>query len=178
MNLIELLISFNKNNENFEDIYSHFKVKIDFLISSFQIEVYKSDLLSFLWQLIKKINISNFKSEQALYTYISVSLKNHCMNLYSKQSRNNKIIYNSILTNFEIDKNNSCNCMDNSSLIFDDLISKLSENQKKVITMRYKYCFSDCEIANALNISRQAVYKSRKFALTSLQKTCKLSFCY
>lgn len=138
---------------------------------SFNIELYRNDILLFLWQLIKKINISDFKSEQALYSYISISLKNYCINLYNKHHKNNRVTYNSILTDIEIARNFSYNPIDNSSLIFDDLIVNLSDRQKKVITMRYKYCLSDCEIASSLRISRQAVYKNRIAALNKLHKT-------
>ncbi|WP_143317833.1 sigma factor-like helix-turn-helix DNA-binding protein [Clostridium sp. HBUAS56017] len=168
MRLIELLINSDKN---FDAIYSRFNKKIEFLTMSFQLELYKNDIVLFLWQLTKKINISNFKSEEELYKYISVSLKNYCINIYYKQAKNKNVTYNSMLTNIEIDKKYSCNPMDNSSLAFDELISSLSDKQKKVITMRYKYCLSDCEIANFLSISRQAVYKSRKSALSILEKT-------
>lgn len=170
MNLIELLIHSDKN---FEAIYLRFKKKVEFLVVSFRIELYKNDISLFLWRLTKKINTSDFKSEEELYSYISISLKNYCINIYNKQTKNNIIIYNSVLTNIEIDKNYFYNSIDNSSFGFDELISSLSEKQKKVITMRYKYCLSDCEIANCLSISRQAVYKSRKSALSSLQKTYK-----
>lgn len=75
MNLTELIAYSKKDNKNFKIIYSRFKKKIDFLVMSFNIELYRNDILLFLWQLIKKINISDFKSEQALYSYISISLK-------------------------------------------------------------------------------------------------------
>ncbi|MCR3761734.1 sigma-70 family RNA polymerase sigma factor [Clostridium felsineum] len=174
MNLCELIVNLKDDNQNFEIIYSRFKKKIDFLIGSFGIGLYKNDILIFFWQLIKKISISNFKYEQALYSYISVSLKNHCINIYNKYHKNNRIIYSSIITNIEIDKNFSYRAIENSSLIFDDLIENLSDKQKKVITMRYKYCFSDYEIASYLSISRQAVHKNRVAALNKLYKT----LCY
>lgn len=176
MNLTELIICTKENNKNFEAIYLKFKKKINFLVMSFNIELYKNDLLLFLWQLIKKTNISNFKSEQAIYAYISIALKNHCISIYHNQYKNSKISYNSILTNIEIDKNCSYNYIANSLFVFNDLISNLSEKQKKIITMRYKYCLSDCEIATSLNISRQAVFKNRKAALNKLQKTYKRFF--
>ena len=170
MSLTEQLVNFNKNNNNFDNIYLLFKKRIDFLILSFHIESYKNDLTLFLWQLLKKIQIDNFSSEKALYSYINVSLKNHCMNIYRKISKE-KITFNSELTDIEIDKSTSYNPIDNSSIIFDDLIASLSDHQKQIITMRYKYCLSDSEIASSLNISRQAVYKNRKLALSKLQKS-------
>lgn len=171
MNLTELITYSKDTNENFEIIYSKFEKKINFWVMSFNIELYRNDLLLFLWQLIKKINISDFKSEQVLYSYIAISLKNYCINIYNKHHKNNRITYNSMLTDIEIDKNFSYNPIENSSLVFDDLIVNLSDKQKKVITMRYKYCFSDCEIARSLNISRQAAYKNRMTALNKLHKT-------
>lgn len=173
MKLNKRVICSRCSNENFEDIYLKFKKKINFLVMSFNIELYKNDLLLFLWQLIKKTDISNFKSEQALHAYISIALKNHCISIYHNQSKNSKICYNSILTNIEMDKNCSYNYMDNSIFVFSDLISSLSAYQKKIITMRYKDCLSDFEIATSLNISRQAVFKNRRAALNKLQETYK-----
>ncbi|MDS0527218.1 botulinum neurotoxin transcription-activating sigma factor BotR [Clostridium sp. SHJSY1] len=170
MNLTELILCTN-NKENFQDIYLKFKNRIDFLTKSFNLDLYQNDLILFLWQLIKKINLSDFKSEEALYSYIHISLKNYCINLYHKYHKNNKVTYNSILTNIEIDKNLSYTNIDNASFIFDELIVGLSDKQKKVITLRYKYCLSDTEIANSLNISRQAVYKNRIAALNKLHNT-------
>jgi len=171
MSLTEQLVYFNNNNNNnFDTIYDLFSKRINFLVISFHIESYKNDLTLFLWQLLKKIQLDNFNSDKALYAYINTSLKNCCMNIYRKTSKE-KVTFNSELTDIEIDKSTSYNPIDNSSIIFDDLISNLSDHQKKIITMRYKYCLSDSEIADSLNISRQAVYKNRKLALNKLQKS-------
>ncbi|GKX68350.1 sigma factor-like helix-turn-helix DNA-binding protein [Inconstantimicrobium mannanitabidum] len=171
MNLTEMILCSRDNDKNFDDIYFRFKKKIEFLVESFNIKLYKNDVILFLWQLTKKINVSNFKSEQMLQAYISVSLKNYCISIYNKHCKNNKIIYNSVLTNIEIDQNYNDNSIEDSSLAFDDLIINLSDKQKEVITMRYKYCLSDDEIARSLNISRQAVYKNRIAALNKLHET-------
>ncbi|SMC29110.1 toxin-associated regulator BotR [Clostridium acidisoli DSM 12555] len=171
MNLTELIADSKANHKYFEIICSKYSKKINFLVKSFNIELYRNDLLLFLWQLIKKINSSDFKSEQALHSYINISLKNYCINLYNKYHKNNRITYNSLLTDIEIDKNFSYNTIDNSSLIFDDLIVNLSEKQKKIIIMRYKYCLTDYEIASSLHVSRQAVHKNRVAALNKLHKS-------
>lgn len=156
---------------DFNIIYTKLEKKIDFLVVSFHIELYKNDILLFLWQLIKKINFSNFNTEKMLYSYMSISLKNYCIKLYNKNIKNNNIIYNSEITNIELDKNSyDHTLLDNSSLIFDDLVSSLPKKQRDILTMRYKYCLSDLEIAQSLHISRQAVHKNRLRALNSLKK--------
>ena len=74
------------------------------------------------------------------------------------------------MTDIELEKYSSAN-LDNSWLIFNDLIQELTDNQKKIIFLRYGYCFSDKEIADYLNISRQAVYKNRNIALNKITKS-------
>ena len=167
MNLIELINYSNKYN-NFDIIYSKFKKQLNYLIHSFNLEIYQNDLLLFLWQLIKKIDCNNFKSEKAIYSYINISLKHCCINFYKKNLKENYILYDSDITNLQIEKNNLSNNFYESNLIFNDLISYLPEKQQKIIYLRYKECLSDSQIASLLNISRQAVHKSRTYALNKL----------
>jgi len=49
------------------------------------------------------------------------------------------------------------------------MISNLTDTQRKIIIYRYKYCFSDTEISELLNISRQAVHRNRTKALDQLK---------
>ena len=163
MNLSELI----KYND-FNKVYLIFKKQIDLLSINFNIEIYKNDIFLFLWNLTKKINTNNFKSEKALYGYIYISLKRYCISIHNKNKHDNVIIYDSNITNIEIEKLKYSQSLNTSSLIFDDLISHLPNKQKKIINMRYKQCLSDSEIASILNISRQAVHKNRCSALNKL----------
>lgn len=170
MNLIDIITYYKKTNE-FDIVYSEFKKQIRFLIKSFNIELYENDIFLFLWNIIEKIEVDNFNHEKALYTYIYKALKNQCLNIYKKQCKDKVIIYDSSITNNIIDGQSFYNLNDNYNIIFNNLISCLSKNQKKIINLRYKFGLSDIEIADILLISRQAVYKNRKLALSKLQNS-------
>lgn len=168
-NLKELIDLFQKDLIDFELVYLNFKDKINYLCYSFNIDNYKNDLLVFLWKITSNIDLTNFKSDICLYSYISKSLKRYCISLYHKEVNNEKIIYSSQMTNIEIDKTSYYSILDNSSFVFESLISNLSKKQRLIIILRYEYCFSDNEIAKELKISRQAVYKIRILALKNLR---------
>lgn len=171
IDLKKLLSLFQKGITDFDPIFFYFKPKLNSLSRRFNIAFYKNDLLIFLWQLTSKIDLSKFNCEQALNSYISLSLKRYCISLYHKQVKDNTVMYNSTIANIEIDKDSSYLPIDESLLIFNDLIRNLSETQKNIIILRYAHCFSDNDIANQLNISRQAVCKSRKLALNKIKKS-------
>ena len=171
MDLLKSSIQKYKDNLiDFDIIYLYFSKRIDYLCKSFNLIYYKNDLTLFLWLLIKKIDIHNFLSDSELDNYIFISLKNYCKNLYKKTTlTQNKESY---FTPKYYEKDTESYDLENvSSICFTDLISFLPKKQKLIINLRYKYCLSDIEIANTLNISRQAVYKSRLIALTSLRQS-------
>ena len=165
-NIIELY----KNDEcNFTDLLSYLKPTIKIILSKYSFKILEEDLISYLWSLIENLNIHNFINDKALYSYIYVSLNNYCKSILAPKRKFN-ILYDSNMTDIELEKYSSAN-LDNSWLIFNDLRQELPDNQKKIIFLRYGYCFSDKEIADYLNISRQAVYKNRNIALNKITKS-------
>lgn len=171
IHLKELLSSFQKEVTDFDPVLIYFKSKLNSLSRGFNLDIYKSDLLVFLWQITSNIDLSKFDSDRSLSSYISLSLKRCCISLYHKQVTDKKVMYNSSLTDIELDKNYSYVPTDESLLIFNDLIYNLPQKQKNIITLRYDHCLSDNEIANQLNISRQAVCKNRNLALNKIKKS-------
>lgn len=57
-----------------------------------------------------------------------------------------------------------------SDILFNDLISSLNTNQKKIIFYRFYLQLSSIEIAKKLNISRQAVNRTQRTALKNLKQ--------
>lgn len=171
MKSLKTLIQSYQNEEiEFTEIINYFSKTVNILSSQFKVNNSKWDINSYLWEVSKKINVNNFNCDRALYSYIYKSLFTYCLSLLNN-SKKIKIIYNSEVTDLSLDLLNYEDCYEiDSPIIFDNLVSVLSRTQKEIVTLRYKYCFSDSEIAEQLNISRQAVYKSRKNALNRLTK--------
>lgn len=172
MSSLKILISSYQNNEiEFTPIINYFSKTVNSLSFQFKLNSYEWDINSYLWEVLSKIKVDNFTNDKALYSYIYKSLFTYCLS-HLNNSKKIKIIYNSEVTDLNLDLLNYSNCYEvDSPIIFDNLVSVLSNTQKEIITLRYKYCFSDNEIAEQLNISRQAVHKNRKIALNKLTKS-------
>lgn len=167
--LHQLIKHFQKTNE-FDEVYHLYEKKIYFLSKSFNIEEYQSDLFYNLWILAKKVDLNKLTDDKSLGFYIFKSLKNYSINYYNKKKLESRVIYNSEVTSIEIDKSTTCP-FDDSHLIFNDMTKHLSsEKQINIINLRYLNGLSDIEIADKLNISRQAVHKSRLCALKTLKQ--------
>lgn len=168
--LYELILNFKKNN-SFDDIYHFYEKKILHLCRKFKIEEYQSDIFFYLWVIVKKIDLYILNTDSLINAYISKSLKNHAINYYNKKKHDNLIMYNTEITSIEIDKHNQFD-FDDSLLMFNDMVKDiLSDKQMNIINLRYLKCLSDIEIADKLNISRQAVHKNRLTALSNLKKS-------
>ena len=170
-NIICLIDEFQNNIIEFDEIYNYFEKYITTLSLKFKLNLYINDLLIKLWLLCNKIKLINFKSTEQLDCYIKYSLKRTAINLYNTEKRQNRINFNSNI--IELNSNIISNSLhfNDSNIIFDDLISNLTEQKKIIIKLRYKDGLSDSEIAKLINISRQAVYKNRLSALNSIKQT-------
>ena len=96
-------------------------------------------------------------------------LKNEAIKIYNIRKKINSVIYDSNQIEIYFNSEN-LKCKEVSNLIFYDLISKLSERQKRIIDMKYRLNLTDVEISTILNISRQAVNKNKRVALKVLYK--------
>lgn len=169
INLKNLIKLYKQGEVDFGDLLEPIMPTIKIISSKYSFKVLEEDLITFLWQLLEKVSIENFINDKVLYSYIYISLNNFCKSTLAPKTKFN-IIYNSNMSDIELEKESSSQ-LDDSWIIFNNLIQDLPDNQKKIIYLRYGYCFSDKEIADYLNISRQSVHKNRNVALNKITKS-------
>lgn len=127
----------------------------------------KSELTLHLLKIINKIPLEqpNFKDDKFIIAYIKTSIKNHFCLLYSNQKKYDSIVEASV-HNKQVEQHTI-----NSNLIFYDLIKILNPKEKIIFEKKFLYNYTNTEIANYLNVSRQNVQICIKRALIKLQKT-------
>lgn len=164
-NLIELYKKGEK--ESIVDIIDIFNPLLNKFKRDSYYEDIENELILFLITLLNKISDDKktFLEDKYAFSYIHKSLKNKYIDLntngyllYNKET-NNDLIFN--YKGYEDSFNN---------IIFHDMIKDLSISEKNIINKRYVYNLSEADIARELNISRQAVHKTHKRALTKLKK--------
>lgn len=168
---IKLLIEeANADLKKFDEIYMYYEKKINYLINSFKIQEYNSELILKLCHIINNNKILKFNSDIEIDNYIYISLKNYCITLYNKQKKEKAIYYNSDMLDIELNKIHYY--FDHSApiFIFEELIHTLSPKQQQILSLKYKDGFSDIEISKQLKISRQAVHKNILKSLNILNK--------
>ncbi len=162
--LKEDIEEFNKGNkEVFLDILNRFTSYIK--LCSYKLSYYcaETDLIIYLFKLMPKIDLSNFESDKYIIGYIKKCIRNMSITLYKKNENYSFVTYdNDIL-------DNSIAYIQEFPADIEGMISNLTDTQRKIIIYRYKYCFSDTEISELLNISRQAVHRNRTKALAQLK---------
>jgi len=162
--LKEDIEAFNKGNkEVFLDILNRFTSYIK--LCSYKLSYYcaETDLIIYLFKLMPKIDLSNFESDKYIIGYIKKCIRNMSITLYKKNENYSFVTYdNDIL-------DNSIAYIQEFPADIEGMISNLTDTQRKIIIYRYKYCFSDTEISELLNISRQAVHRNRTKALDQLK---------
>lgn len=132
-----------------------------------------SDLIINLIEIVKNIPIfknEDMKKEECIVGYISNSLRYK----YIKLSKKHSHIYNieTELTEGTMygELNNSVESNVENRIVINNALDKLSKKQKYIIQKIFEYGYKDSEIARELNISRQAVYKTKKKVLEKLKK--------
>lgn len=142
----------------------------------------KQDLILFLLELTKDIDVSKFPVDNSfgLNRYICVSIKNEFYKLANKntEEKNHRFEFND-----EIANKNPFKILDSQPDIkvnieletikafeLEEALNLLSTQQKNVIVYKYIYGFSDAEIGEIFNISRQAVNRLKIRAFEILKK--------
>lgn len=175
MSLYEVI---TKSQQGDSEAILHILNKFDITLNKFarQLEYpeAKTDLTITLITSIKSFDKSKFSvdSEGQLINYIYSILKNKKIDLH--RARINKIkeinldlqIYNPIDTKVSID----------DTLLVKDLLSELTPRQQEIMTLKFIHGYKESEIAKALQISRQAVYKLKVKSLNTLRSKL-LVFC-
>ncbi|MGL4875390.1 MAG: sigma factor-like helix-turn-helix DNA-binding protein [Clostridium sp.] len=155
---------------NFDEVYERYQKTINFLLIKYSIKDFESELLEHLWRFTLKINITEFQDLQSLDNCVFITLKNISINIFKRETLHNSrflCIYDEHTS--VINKTSTIDSiLDN--LNYESIILLLNPREKSIIDYKFKDCLSDIEIANLLNISRQAVHKSIKKSLLKLKK--------
>lgn len=167
--LLEKIIIFQDNEPNFINIFSYFNSKIKYLAYKLRYPEAETDLIIYLYELLKLLNTNRFKNDQEIIAYINRCLKNKSIFLYKKVFKDKELL--SFTSETEIlDVINISDINDDyADVRFKDLISSLKPKQKQITFYKYYMQFSDIEIAKMLKISRQAVNKTQRLALRNLK---------
>lgn len=157
------------NIDNFDEVYERYKKNINFLLKKYNIENFETELLEHLWKFTLKININEFQDIQSLDNYVFITLRNKSINIFKRE-----IVHNSrFLCVYDENKSfiNKISTIDSilDDLNYENITKSLKPREKSIIDYKFKHCLSDIEIANLLNISRQAVHKSIKKSLLKFQ---------
>ncbi|SHH41981.1 sigma-70 family RNA polymerase sigma factor [Tepidibacter thalassicus] len=162
----------NGNKESMMLIINKFNLLIKKYSKKLNYDGAYSDLIINLIEIIKNIPIyenKNIKREECIIKYISSSLKYK----YIKLSKKYKNIYVSEIELNEkitVSKNQTENTIEIKFLL-NEFLDKLSNRQRYILQKIYIYGYTESEIAKKLQISRQAVNKTKKKALKKLQNS-------
>nr|ABY56327.1 P21 [Clostridium botulinum] len=171
-NLFFLMNTLKDDNEKFKKIYMNYKDLIDIFTTKYNLSENYNDILNHFWIILKKADLNKFNTEDDLNKYISKCLKRYCLSICMKKNRAKKIIYNSEITDINLNLIQD-NCFNDIEFEFKDLISILPNPQKNIIYMKFFKDMKDIEIAKKLKISRQSVYKNKNLALEKLKPILK-----
>lgn len=146
--------------ENFNPLIQKYKRKLNY-------EEAETDLIISLIELLLTLNLNNFikYNDGAIIKFISNSIRNKSIDLFRKFILNKK---DALELNLDI-IDDGCKEDINDKIFIKDLLKVLSKRQKFIIQEKYLKSNTDVEISNLLNISRQAVNKSKNESLKILR---------
>ncbi|MBQ3547862.1 MAG: sigma-70 family RNA polymerase sigma factor [Clostridia bacterium] len=150
----------------FFQVFEEFKHLIVFLGNKLGYEDAQSELTLFFIELLYSIKLSKFPTDDGdeLHRYIAVSIKNKYISLSMAKVKSNK---------FENHLFEECYGITDSfdkNICMSQAIKKLNDAQRLIFFYHYIYGFSINEIAERLNISRQAVNKTKNRILGILRE--------
>ena len=99
------------------------------------------------------IKLSTLKDNSKFRSWIFTILKNECSNINKSLARNREVS----LEKFDNILEDSLNSNSESDINFEQMISKLSEDEKKLLRMKFKENFSNMEIAEEIGIPYNTV---------------------
>jgi len=167
-NLKELLILANSSRDHasLQCIIEKFQPIIRKYSRQLNYDGAESDLVIFLLELIfeSKLCCMKFYSEGELVNFIVRSLHNKKVDIYRKHSLRFEEVHIASVpeAKYQFD-------FEDMVCLYDVLLT-LSERQRTVIVKKYFYGYSDAEIAQRFQISRQAVNKIKLKAIRALYK--------
>lgn len=145
----------------FPQIYSEFERLIYHYSRKLDSEDARQELTVFLIELLYKID---FGGNDGIKKYIAVCLRNKYIAL-SKQNQWRSALIDKLAVNCDTYYD-----FREDTVLLKELVSHLPIKQREVIVYRYIYNYSDIEIAEIMNISRQAVNRLKNRALCSLRE--------
>lgn len=132
----------------------------------------QTDLIIYFMELLKKLPLNKqMKEDKYILGYISTSIKNHYIKL-------NKSYYKILISETELNLDlatpelmiyNLQNDFIENKIVINLALSKLSECQKQIIIDKFFNQKTDIEISQELNISRQAINKTKNKALNNMK---------
>ncbi len=140
-------------------LYQKFQPKIKKCSRKLNYETAETDIVIRFLEFIKHTDFESLKSkcDGAVVNYTNKFFDNTYINLLNSRSHSMQFIYlndeNSFIKNIPY--------YDDQSNLETDYFLYLTELQRKIIAYRYIYGYSIQEIAQKLNISRQAVNKTK-----------------
>ena len=156
------------DKEELLEIIEKFNPLIKKLKRKLNYEEAESDLIISLIEILLKFKLDNFTKDNdgAIVKFIYNSIRNRSIDLFRKFVLNKKEEFE---LNLDIVDYKSDDNLDNK-IFLDDILKKLSKRQKFIIREKYFKFNTDIEISKILNISRQAVNKSKNEAFKILKK--------
>ncbi len=150
----------------FFQIFEEFKRLISFYGSKLGYEDASSELTLFFIELLYDVNLEKFPSDNSeeLHKYIAVSIKNKYIALSMEREKSVK------LENVLFEERYGVTQKLDDNVCVSRGISRLNDAQRFVFFYHFVYGFSIVEIADQLNISRQAVNKTKNQVLSILRK--------
>ena len=165
--LLELIEKFRMQDMSaFSAVYEEFERLILFYSCKSGGEDYIQELTIFLIELLYSIKTEKFKRDSSLCLkkYMAVAIRNKYINLCRES-----IKYESLFT--EAEEKDFCYCSSaDEPILIKDMLKKLSPRQRTVIKYKYLYGYSDVELSQLLNISRQAINRLKNRAITVLKE--------
>ena len=156
------------DKESILKLYYKFLPKIKKCSRNLNYETAETDIVIKFLEFIKNtdFNSLNSKCDGAIVSYTNKFFDNTFFNLLQKQKSKFQLIYLDDENTFIKDIPYYDEISDFDSVY----LSGLTELQKKVIVLKYVCAFSDCEIAKKLQISRQAVNRTKNRGLDNIRE--------
>lgn len=151
--LLEVIIKFNP-------LIKSLKRKLNY-------EEAETDITIALIEVLLKLNNYNFTSDKEIVSFINRSIKNKSVDLFRKFILNKPI---DLELNLELNLIDRLNENIDNKILIEGLLDNLSDRHKFIIKEKYFNDNTEVEISKILNISRQAVNKSKKEAFIILRK--------
>ena len=144
------------------NIINHFKPKIKKCANQLGYEEAETDLIIALIETITSMDITDIKndSDGAVVNYICRILEHRKVDLFRKFVKGKKEEFELKVEKLQEETKESID----DKIFVENIFNILPTNQKKILRRKYMEGFSDTEIAEEMDISRQAVNRAKNKA--------------